>query len=194
MKLILKEDVQSLGESGDIVVVKDGFGRNYLLPQNLAEIASKGSLKNREKNLARIRLKAEKLYNEALHQAEVIKKLGKLEIEVKAGESGKLFGAITTRKLAELIEEKTTVAVDRRNISLDNPINALGEYKMLLKITSKVSVEVPVVTVASEIIQDMIVEEEIEEVTEEVVEEVVEEVAVSEEASEEQPEEQTSED
>ena len=167
MKLILKDDVQSLGESGDIVEVKDGYGRNYLLPQNLAEIATKGALKNREKNLERIKLKAEKLHNEALKQSELIEKSGKLEIEVKAGESGKLFGAITTRKLAELIEEKTGIAVDRRNISLDTPINAIGEYKMLIKITSKVSVEVPVATVATEIIQESIIEEEAEEVKEE---------------------------
>lgn len=159
MKLILKEDVQSLGESGDIVEVKDGFARNYLLPQSLAEVASKGALKNREKNLARIKLKAEKLHNEALDKAEKIKKAEKIEIEVKAGESGKLFGAITTRKLSEIVLEKTGIEIDRRSISLDNPINALGEYKMLMKITSKVSVEIPVVTVASEIIKELKIEE-----------------------------------
>ena len=146
----------------DIVEVKNGFGRNYLLPHDLAEIATKGALKNRELNLSRIKQKAEKLHQEALSQAEIIKGIEKLQIEAKAGESGKLFGAITTRKLADLLKEKTGIEVDRRNISLNNPINALGEYKMFLKITSKVSVDLPVEVVASEIIKETRIIEEIE--------------------------------
>lgn len=168
MKLILKKDVQSLGESGDIVDVKDGYARNYLLPQDLAEMATDGSLKNREKNLERIKQKAEKLHNEALSRAELIEKLGKLRIEVKAGENGKLFGAITTKRLSELLQEKTGVEVDRRNISLNNPINMIGEYKMLIKLTSKISVELPVETTVSEVIKETsLIEEEAEEKPEE---------------------------
>lgn len=159
MKLILKKDVQSLGESGDIVEVKNGYARNYLLPKDMAELATDGALKNREKNLARIKAKAEKLHNEALERAEKIKSLGKLEIKAKAGESGKLYGAITTRKLAEEVQEKTGIEVDRRNISLNNPINALGEYKMLMKLTSKVSVDLDVLVSASEIIKEEVIEE-----------------------------------
>lgn len=162
MKLILKEDVQSLGESGDIVEVKDGYARNYLLPKDLAELATAGALKNRDKNLERIKQQAEKLHQEALKRAELIESLGKLEIEVKAGENGKLFGAITTRKLSELIMEKTGVEVDKRNISLNNPINMVGEYKMLIKMTSKVSVDLPVVTKVSEVIEELKIEEETE--------------------------------
>lgn len=168
MKLILKKDVQSLGETGDIVEVKDGYGRNYLLPQDLAELATKGALQNREKNLERIQAKAEKIHQEALNQAETIKKIGTLELLVKAGESGKLFGAVTTRKLADMIVEKTGIEIDRRNISLNNPINTLGEYKMLIKITSKVNVEIPVIATASEIIkEETIIDEESEEFSEE---------------------------
>ncbi len=168
MKLILKKDVQSLGESGDIVEVKDGFARNYLLPKDMAELATDGALKNREKNLARIKAKAEKVYNEALERTETIKSLGILEIKAKAGETGKLYGAITTRKLAEELQERTGLEVDRRNISLNKPINALGEYKMLIKLTSKVSADLPVAVVASEIIkEEVILEEEAEEKQEE---------------------------
>lgn len=163
MKLILKKDVQSLGESGDIVEVKDGFARNFLLPKDLAELATEGALKNREKNLARIKVKAEKLHNEALERSETIKSLTKLEIQAKAGESGKLYGAITTRKLADELKEITGIEVDRRNISLNNPINALGEYKMLIKLTSKVSVDLPVLISASEIIIEETAEETEEE-------------------------------
>ena len=184
MKLILKKDVQSLGESGDIVEVKDGYARNYLLPQDMAEMATKGTLANREKNIARIKVKAEKLHNEALEKAAAIEKMGGLEIEVKAGENGKLFGAITTRKLADLVMEKCGIEVDRKNISLNNPINLVGEYKMLVKISSKVSVTVPVITKATEIIKELKIEEETE--TVEAVAESTGEKEVSEEIEAEQ--------
>jgi len=159
MKVILKKDVQSLGETGDILEVKDGYARNYLLPLEFAEIATEGSLKNRDRNLARIKAKAEKLYQQALEQAEKIKALGQIEITAKAGENGKLFGAITTRKLAEVVQEKSGLEIDRRNISLDNPINHLGTYKMKLKLTSKVEVSLPVLVSASEIYKEEVAEE-----------------------------------
>lgn len=154
MKLILKKDIQALGETGDIVEVKDGYARNYLLPMELAEVASKGALKNREKNLAGIRAKAEKLHSEATKKAEIIKSLAKLTIEVRAGENGKLFGAVTTRKLADEIRERTGIEVDRRNVSLNNPINTIGEYIMHIKLTSKVTLELPVEVIASEVIKE----------------------------------------
>lgn len=160
MKLILKKDVQSLGEAGDIVEVADGFARNFLLPQNSAEIATKGAIQNREKNIARIKAKAEKLHQEAVAQAENIKSLGQLELEAKAGESGKLFGAITTKKLAELLKEKTGIEIDRRNIALSSPINKIGEYSMSIKLTSKVKVELAVIAKASEILKETIEETE----------------------------------
>lgn len=154
MKVILKKDVQSLGESGDIVEVKDGFARNYLLPQTLAELATDGALKNRERNIARIKAKAEKLHAEAVTRADAIKALVKLEIKAKAGENGKLFGAVTTRKLAEEVIAKSGIEVDRKNISLNKPINVVGEYSMLIKLTSKVSVDLPIVVSASEVIKE----------------------------------------
>ncbi|EKE04722.1 MAG: hypothetical protein ACD_20C00016G0010 [uncultured bacterium] len=165
MKVLLTKDVQSLGESGDIVDVADGYARNYLLPQNFAELATSGALKNREQNLARIKAKAEKVRQEALVQAEKIKGLGKIDIHAKAGENGKLFGAITTRRLADEIKEKSGIEVDRRNISLNNPINHIGEYKMVIRLTSKVEVNLPVVVSASEIIKEEI-QPEVQEETE----------------------------
>lgn len=154
MKVILKKDVQALGESGDIVEVADGHARNFLFPQNLAEPASDGALKHREQNIARIKAKAEKLHNQALEQAEILKSLGEIPISAKAGESGKLFGAVTTRKLADEIKERSGIEVDRRNISLNNPINHIGNYQMKIKLTSKVGVELQVNVTASEIIKE----------------------------------------
>ena len=162
MKVILKKDVQSLGESGDVLEVKDGYARNYLLYHNFAELATEGALENRKRNLARIKAKAEKLHKEALTQGETVKALKKIEILAKAGENGKLFGAITTKRLADEIKTKTGLEIDRRNISLNKPINVLGEYTMLVKLTSKVSVELPIIISASEFIKEesLTVEEE----------------------------------
>ena len=165
MQVILKKDVQNLGEAGEIVNVKDGYARNFLLPQQMAEVATEGALKNREQNIARIHAKQEKLHQEALAIAEKIEKFGKLELSAKAGESGKLFGTITTKKLTEELAEKAGVEVDRKNVSLNAPINKVGEYTMLIKLTSKVKTELSVVVTASEILKDH-VEEEVEETEE----------------------------
>lgn len=164
MQVILKKDVQNLGEAGDIVNVKDGYARNFLLPQSAAEIATKGALENREKNLARIKAKQEKLHAEALAKAEQIENFGKLELSAKAGESGKLFGTITTKKLAEELLAKSGIEVDRKNVSLNAPINKIGEYTMLIKLTSKVKCELSVVVTASEVVKETV--EEVETVEE----------------------------
>ena len=164
MQVILKKDVQNLGETGDVITVKDGYARNFLVPKNLAEVATEGALKNREKNLERIRIKQEKLHQEALALVAEIEKLEKLELSAKAGESGKLFGTITTKKLSEELASRG-FTVDKKSIVLDAPINKIGEYKMTLKITSKVKGELPVIVTASEVVSDHI--EEVEEKTEE---------------------------
>lgn len=165
MEVILKKDVQNIGEAGDIVTVKDGYARNFLLPQNLAEVATKGAKENREKNLARIKAKQEKLHAEALEIAKKVEELGSIEFSAKAGESGKLFGAITTKKLSEEIKAKLGIEIDRKTISLDAPINKLGSFTMNIKLTSKVKVSLGVVVTASEVLK-----EEVEETTEEAAE------------------------
>ena len=165
MQVILKKDVQNLGEAGELVNVKDGYARNFLIPKNFAEIATEGALKNREQNLARIQAKQEKLHQEALAKAAEIEKLGQIELSAKAGESGKLFGTITTKKLCEELKEKANIEVDRKTVSLNAPINKIGEFTMLIKLTSKVKTELKVIVTASEVVK-----ESIEEVVEETVE------------------------
>lgn len=161
MQVILKKDVQNLGEAGDLVNVKDGYARNFLLPQNTAEVATEGALQNREQNLARIKAKQEKLHQEALELAEKIEKVAELKLSAKAGESGKLFGTITTKKLAEELQAQSGIEVDRKNITLNAPVNKVGEYTMLIKLTSKVKTELKVVVSASEVVKEHI-EEEVE--------------------------------
>lgn len=165
MQVILKKDVQNLGEAGEIVNVKDGYARNFLLPQQMAEVATEGALKNREQNIARIHAKQEKLHQEALAKAQEIEKFATLELSAKAGESGKLFGTITTKKLCEELQAKAGIEVDRKTVSLNAPINKIGSYTMLIKLTSKVKTELTVNVTASEVLK-----EEIEEVVEETTE------------------------
>ena len=163
MQVILKKDVQNLGEAGDMVNVKDGYARNFLLPQNFAEIATEGAVKNREQNLARIKAKQEKLHKEALEVAEKIEKFAELKLSAKAGESGKLFGTITTKKLTEELQAQAGIEVDRKNVSLNAPINKVGEYTMLIKLTSKVKTELKATVTASEILKEAVEEEVSEE-------------------------------
>lgn len=163
MQVILRKDVQNLGEAGDMVNVKDGYARNFLLPQNVAEVATDGAVKNREQNLARIKAKQEKLHKEALEVAEKIEKFAELKLNAKAGESGKLFGTITTKKLAEELLAQSGIEVDRKNVALNAPINKVGEYTMLIKLTSKVKTELKVLVSASEILKEAVEEEVSEE-------------------------------
>ncbi len=158
MQIILKRDVQNVGEAGDLVNVKDGYARNYLLPKNYAELATAGAIQNREQNLARIKAKQEKLHAEALAKAEQIEKIAQLELSARAGESGKLFGTITTKRLCEELLEKANIEVDKKTISLNAPINKVGEYTMLIKLTSKVKTELKVIVKASEVIKESIEE------------------------------------
>ena len=166
MQVILKKDVQNIGEAGDLVNVKDGYARNFLIPKNFAEVATEGALKNREKNLATIQAKQEKLHQEALAKAAEIEKLGQIELSAKAGESGKLFGTITTKKLCEELKEKANIEIDKKTVSLSAPINKVGEFTMLIKLTSKVRTELKVVVTASEVVKESIEEEVVEETVE----------------------------
>lgn len=165
MQVILKKDVQNLGEAGDLINVKDGYARNFLLPQKVAELATDGALKNREQNLVRIKAKQEKLHQQAIEKSQEIEKISVLELKAKAGESGKLFGTITTKKLTEELLAKSGIDIDRKNVSLNAPINKVGEYKMLIKLTSKVKTELTVVVAASEVLKEVLKEEIKEEET-----------------------------
>ena len=160
MQVILKKEVQNIGEAGDLVNVKDGYARNYLIPNNYAEVATEGALKYREQNIARLRAKQEKLHKEALAKAEQIETLIRNSALDANCESGKLFGTITTKKLCEELKEKAGIEVDRKTVSLNSPINKIGEFTMLIKLTSKVRTELKVVVTASEVVKESVEETE----------------------------------
>ena len=163
MQVILKKDVQNIGEVGDLVNVKDGYARNYLIPNSLAEIATEGALAQRERNIARIKAKAEKLHQEALKLKEEIEKIETISLSAKAGESGKLFGAITTKKLSEELQKACNVEIDKKSIILDSPINHIGNFVMTVKLSSKVKAKLNVEVSASETIKEIYEEETTEE-------------------------------
>jgi large subunit ribosomal protein L9 len=152
MKLILKEDVENLGEIGAIVDVANGYGRNFLLPRNLAVEANPRNIKEFEHQKKSIMAKVKKLRATAEDIAEKISAVA-ISLEAKAGEEDKLFGSVTSKDIAEAISQKG-VEVDKRKIVLDEPIKRLGEYEVTVKVqqdvTATVKVEVKKAVVEAE--------------------------------------------
>ena len=133
MKILLIKDVFKLGRAGDVKKVADGYGRNYLIPQGLALLATPGAIKQ----AGRIRLKAaerrEALNNELGGLAEQIAGL-RLLFPAKAGETDKLYGSITTQQIADAIEEATSFKVKRQQLEVQ-PIRTLGEHNVAARLT-----------------------------------------------------------
>lgn len=144
MKVILTKDVDTIGASGDVVDVADGYARNYLFPKSVAIEATDGSLADLNRRIARIRAKAEKKHADDLEKAKRVEGVGTITLEAKAGETGKLFGTITTKELAKILAEKTGMEFERRNINVDHPINKVGEYMLNVKISAKVSAQLQI--------------------------------------------------
>ncbi|ADL08961.1 50S ribosomal protein L9 [Thermosediminibacter oceani] len=141
MKVILLQDVKSLGKKGDLVNVADGYARNYLFPKNLAVEATPGNLakleqekKARENKLAKEKKEAEEL-------AQKIKK-GTVTLKVKAGEQGKIFGSITSKDIAEALRQQYGVEIDKRKVQLDEAIKSLGSYEVTVKLHPEVEARI----------------------------------------------------
>jgi len=142
MEIILREDIKGLGYKDDIVTVKGGYGRNYLIPQGLAIIASPSNKKMIEENIRQASHKAEKVKKDAEDIAAKLEGVV-LEIPAKAGESGKIFGAVTTLQLADALKEKG-FEIDRRRISLNQEVKQLGEYTAEIDLHKEVKQDVSV--------------------------------------------------
>ncbi|GAB5408031.1 MAG: 50S ribosomal protein L9 [Balneolaceae bacterium] len=126
MKVILKEDVEKLGQAGELVEVKDGFGRNYLIPQLKAVLATKGAIAEVELMQKRAALKAELTVQEAKDLAKLLETTS-VTIPVTTGEDDKIFGTVTNVQIAEALQEREII-VDRRNITINEDVKVLGEY------------------------------------------------------------------
>ena len=137
MEIILKEDIKRLGYKNDIVNVKPGYGRNFLIPQGKAIIANDTNKKILAENIKQAAHKAEKAIADAKSLAE---KLGNtvLEVKTKVGENGKIFGSITPLLLQEALKAATSVEIDRKKIDFSNKIKEVGEYEVELDLHKQV--------------------------------------------------------
>lgn len=137
MELILKEDVKNLGFKNDVVKVKPGYGRNYLIPQGYAILATPSSIKVLQENLKQAAHKAEKRLMDARNLSDSIGDMV-LEIKAKAGETGRIFGAVTTLQISDALKAKG-FEVDRKKISLPADVKNLGDYEATLTLHKEVS-------------------------------------------------------
>ena len=147
MKLILTQEVTGLGSPGDVVEVKDGYGRNYLVPRGFAIAWTKGG----EKQVAAIRGARSSREVKSLEEAQQVRaalERTKVTLPAKAGANGRLFGAVTTADVAEAVAKVGGPKVDRRKVELQQPIKSLGDYSVLVRLHPEVQAKVAVSVVA----------------------------------------------
>ena len=144
MKLILKEDMTNLGAAGDVVEVKAGYGRNYLIPQGLAYMASAANVKRVEEEKKRDEERARRDYLEARRRASQLDGVS-LTFRARAGEEGKLFGSVTNADVVDKLNEVgLDFEVERRWVQLEEPVKTLGDFRVSLQLGTEVSVEIEV--------------------------------------------------
>ncbi len=143
MKVLLIKDVYKLGRAGDVKKVADGFGRNFLLPQKLAVLATPGAMKTAEKIRSQGEVQRAALNSELKDLADHINGVV-LTFAVKAGETGKLYGSITTQDVATAVQEQTHYEVKRQQIDMQ-PIRELGEYKAHARLTIDLMPEIKII-------------------------------------------------
>jgi large subunit ribosomal protein L9 len=148
VKLVLRADVDQVGKKGDIVEVSDGYGRNFLLPKGLAFVANGGveaqatkMRASRDQRDATDRASAQEIATSLVPKV--------VTITARAGAEGKLFGSVTTTEVAEAVEAQTGVAIDRRQLHLDEPIKTLGTHLVPAKLHAEVEFPITVEVVAS---------------------------------------------
>ena len=143
MKVILKQDVANLGGAGDIVDVADGFGNNYLMPRNLAMLASRGAVKDAEA------MRTARVKREAKTKGEAEELKAKLEaravtVTAKAGEDGTLYGSVGNSAVAQAVKDQLGISVDRRRIPMDKPFKHLGTEEIEIRIHPEVTATIRV--------------------------------------------------
>lgn len=144
--VLLREDIDNLGGRGEIVKVKSGYARNYLLPQGIATLASKGNIKQIETERSALLKKAASEKSTADAQAEQMRDIS-LAFERRAGEGGTLFGSVTSMDIAEALKAKG-YEIDRRKIVLKDAIKETGDFTVNVKLHREVTIEIPVTVTA----------------------------------------------
>jgi large subunit ribosomal protein L9 len=147
MIVILTKDVKGLGRAGDIVKVNDGYARNLLFPKDMATPATEGNIKNIEKQKKVMEERRRKDHAAAAALAEKISRMD-VKISTKSGETGRLFGSITAKDIADAMKEQHGLDIDKRKISLEAPIKNLGAFRVEVKLYHEVSATVNVTVTA----------------------------------------------
>jgi large subunit ribosomal protein L9 len=137
MKIILRQDHEKLGKIGDIVEVKDGYARNFLIPRKVGFTATEGNLRTLEEEKKQSSQRQSKELRGSEHLAQELEKVS-ISIKVKVGEDEKLFGSVTSQMIADSLVEKG-ITVDKRIIDLEEPIKALGIYTVNVKLHPQVT-------------------------------------------------------
>jgi len=148
MQVILRDRIENLGEAGDVVDVKPGYGRNYLIPKGLAYEASAANVRRMEAERAAQGRKEAETLGEARTRASAIEGVS-LTFNARAGQEGKLFGSITSGDIADKLAEQG-ITIDRRQIELDEPIKSLGVHSVPVRLHSQVRPEIKVWVIAEE--------------------------------------------
>lgn len=148
MKLLLKEDVEHLGSAGELVDVKPGYGRNYLIPQAKAVLATEGAIEHHERMKREAERRAELTVEAAKELAEQLETTS-VTIPVTVGEDDKIHGTVTNIQVAEALEERD-IFIDRRKISIDQDIKTLGEYTATINLMGDLNPKVKVWVVKSD--------------------------------------------
>lgn len=146
MEIILKEDIKGLGYKNDVVTVKPGYGRNYLIPKGMASMATESAKKVVAENVKQAAHKAEKVKNDALAIAEKLAGVA-VEIKAKVGDSGKIFGAVTSLQVSDVLKEKG-FAIDRKKISFKGDVKEVGEYTATIDLHKEVKQDIKFKVVA----------------------------------------------
>jgi large subunit ribosomal protein L9 len=143
MKVILRKDVEKLGEAGSLATVKNGYARNYLIPQGLAIAATPGELKLWEHNQAVRARKVERQERELQSFADKISQV-RLTFEARAGEQGRLFGSVTSADIADKLSQQIGEEIDRRKVVLSEPIRTAGDHTVTINVVGKLRPQITV--------------------------------------------------
>jgi large subunit ribosomal protein L9 len=148
LQLVLTEDVNKLGKTGDLVDVAPGYARNYLIPQNLATHVTPGILRQVERRREQERQRQLELKQQATEQKTALENLAKLTIAKQVGENEAIFGTVTSQDIVDAIQAAISQEIDKRGITIPD-INHLGTYKAEIKLHSEVTAEINIEVVAS---------------------------------------------
>ena len=146
MQVILKQDVEKIGQRGDIVDVSRGYVRNFLVPRGLAEIATPSRLEETRREMAEAEEREQRIAERASEVAETLNK-SVITIEARTGEDERLFGSVTAANIVSAIERARSIRLDRRRVKLEEPIKSLGTHQVPIQVHGDIEASVKVIVV-----------------------------------------------